>query len=184
MGSTFTANKLQLGRSKERQAQMSELLNKWILRRDKSLLTDQLPGKDDNVVFCKLSPLQTRAYERFLAMPELQLMIRAYETCDCGSGEQRSKCCHQTVEGGYIYDHYHPNGPCENNKCPWCMCMPCLSKLLSLGNHLALLKPKEHDSPMQQAFDRSLYDQLVRGDGAYRDDDIHVQDLRVLLPGG
>ena len=54
------------------------------------------------------------------------------------------------------------------------MCMPCLSKLLSLGNHLALLKPKEHDSQMQQAFDRSLYDQLVRGDGAYREGDIHV----------
>ena len=40
-------------------------LNKWLsermLRREKSIIQDQLPKKEDNVVFCKLSDTQVRS---------------------------------------------------------------------------------------------------------------------------
>jgi hypothetical protein len=47
-------------KGKERQTQLNQLVQKWVLRRDKSLIADQLPGKDDNVVFCKLAGMQVR----------------------------------------------------------------------------------------------------------------------------
>ena len=60
-GMKHDATPAQQRMGKERQSHLSELVNKWILRRDKRLLKDQLPGKDDNVVFCKLAGMQTRA---------------------------------------------------------------------------------------------------------------------------
>ncbi len=80
-GMKHDATPAQQRMGKERQSHLSELVNKWILRRDKRLLVsatvgltvahsdgdrrceqkDQLPGKDDNVVFCKLAGMQTRA---------------------------------------------------------------------------------------------------------------------------
>ena len=82
-GMKHDATPAQQRMGKERQSHLSELVNKWILRRDKRLLVsaatvgpsvcprsdgdrrceqkDQRPGKDDNVVFCKLAGMQTRA---------------------------------------------------------------------------------------------------------------------------
>jgi SNF2 family DNA or RNA helicase len=53
------------------------------LRRLKHILGDQLPKKTDQIVFCKMSKLQTKAYMRVLASEEFQAISRAKENCDC-----------------------------------------------------------------------------------------------------
>lgn len=58
-------------------------------------VAEQLPTKTDNIVFCELRPAQKRAYGRVIASPDVQLLKRAPEDCDCGSREHRSACCHK-----------------------------------------------------------------------------------------
>ena len=41
-----------------------------MLRRTKALIQDQLPTKADHVLFCDMSPLQQRAYDRLLMSPD------------------------------------------------------------------------------------------------------------------
>lgn len=44
--------------------QLQRLLEKYLLRRTKdNTIADQLPKKTDNIVFCRLAPLQMRAYK-------------------------------------------------------------------------------------------------------------------------
>ncbi|KAF9815676.1 hypothetical protein IEO21_04393 [Rhodonia placenta] len=53
-----------------------KLLPKFFLRRTKDIIKNQLPGKDDQVVFCPLTPKQTEVYKRILAIESVQNMIR------------------------------------------------------------------------------------------------------------
>jgi hypothetical protein len=61
----------------------------FTLRRTKSLIADQLPRKTDEIVFCRMSELQTRAYGRLLDSPDFKLLRH----CECGSGDQQYLCC-------------------------------------------------------------------------------------------
>ncbi len=46
------------------QCKLEKLLAKHMLRRTKdSTIKDQLPTKTDNIVFCRLAPMQHRAYK-------------------------------------------------------------------------------------------------------------------------
>jgi hypothetical protein len=42
------------------------------------------------VVFCNLSPLQLRVYERLIASEDFQVLVRHKEECDCGRGSHSS----------------------------------------------------------------------------------------------
>ncbi len=47
---------------------------------------------------------------RVLNSPDFQLLVRAKENCDCGSGEDRASCCHQEVhpeQEGVLWPHFH-----------------------------------------------------------------------------
>jgi len=41
-------------------------------------------------VFCNLSPLQLRVYERLIASEDFQVLVRHKEECDCGRGSHSS----------------------------------------------------------------------------------------------
>lgn len=163
VGQKHDATPAQRRKGSERQGQLNELVNKWVLRRDKSLIADQLPGKDDNVVFCKLAGMQTRAYERFLALPDVQLLVRSKEPCDCGSNEQRSKCCYRSDPAGVLWPFYHPDGS-QCRQCPHCCLFPAMQKLIQISNHLALLRPRPDDKPEKQEFDALLWEELTHGE--------------------
>jgi hypothetical protein len=50
------------------------------------------------------------ACRRALASPDFQLLVRCEEKCDCGSGEERGKCCHTQAppeDGGVLWPHFH-----------------------------------------------------------------------------
>ncbi|CAM6109903.1 unnamed protein product [Calypogeia fissa] len=52
--------------SAERSAELSEIVNQFILRRTNSLLSNHLPPKIVQVVCCKLTDLQLKLYEHFI----------------------------------------------------------------------------------------------------------------------
>ena len=54
------------------------MLRAFMLRREKDILAQQLPKKEDHVVFCALPPLQMRVYARVLKSPDFQLIVRAH----------------------------------------------------------------------------------------------------------
>ena len=48
--------------AEKRQGTLEQVLAKHMLRRTKAIIWDQLPAKTDSVVFCRLAPMQERAY--------------------------------------------------------------------------------------------------------------------------
>eukprot|EP00891_Asterochloris_glomerata_P009978 jgi/Astpho2/9978/e_gw1.00153.8.1_t len=120
----------QLAKARAVQPQWQSMVEKYLKRRTKALIANQLPRKVENVVFCPLSLAQLRAYSRALNSPDFQLLVRWFEKCDCGSKLSRARCCHKTLEaeeGGTIL-------------CPVCIIHPCLQILRKIANHLELLK--------------------------------------------
>ncbi|KAG1706701.1 hypothetical protein DVH05_027555 [Phytophthora capsici] len=149
-------------RSHQKEKELRQKLQPYYLRREKEINpTFQEVKKNDQVVFCDLTPLQMAAYQRVLAMPEFQLLQRGEEICDCGrdSGEKRKKCCYRVPsdmgdEPGLLYERFHDDGACKN--CPNCMGLPCVAMLLKLSNHLELLKVNPHDRPELQHYQREF----------------------------
>ncbi|CAI5734234.1 unnamed protein product [Hyaloperonospora brassicae] len=154
-------------RSRHKEMELRRKLRPYYLRREKEINPIfQDVKKNDQVVFCDLTPLQVAAYRRVLAMPEFQLLQRGEQKCDCGrdSSEKRKKCCYKTPNDagdapGLLYERFHDNEPCNN--CPNCMCLPCVAMLLKLSNHLELLKVNPRDGletqQYQAAFARAAF---------------------------
>ena len=152
LGQRHGASEYELGVARERARELKHLLRKYVLTRKKrDVLRDALPSKVDNVVFCELAPLQLRVYRRLLDTPEFSLLARADESCDCGSGERRARCCHRLPPDGEpapLWECYHDvdlgereheEGGCK--MCPYCLILPCMTILAKVSNHLELLKP-------------------------------------------
>ncbi|KAL0045771.1 hypothetical protein WJX82_003975 [Trebouxia sp. C0006] len=88
-------NEAALGKGRSRQTQLNALVDKFLLRRTKdSTIKDQLPRKTDNIVFCEMSLLQHRAYERTLDSPDFQLLLTPLSTQTVASGTS-----HMGVQG-------------------------------------------------------------------------------------
>ncbi|POM71479.1 DNA repair and recombination protein RAD26 [Phytophthora palmivora] len=149
-------------RSHQKEKELREKLRPYYFRREKEINpTFQEVKKNDQVVFCDLTPLQMAAYQRVLAMPEFQLLQRGEEMCDCGrdSKQKRKKCCYKAPsdlgdDPGLLYERFHENGPCKN--CPNCMGLPCVAMLLKLSNHLELMKVNPHDGEELQHYQREF----------------------------
>jgi DNA excision repair protein ERCC-6-like 2 len=60
-------------------------LNEIYLRRTKDVvLADELPDKDERIIFCDPSPLQKELYRHILKQPDFVLMAESHGPCDCG----------------------------------------------------------------------------------------------------
>ncbi|OAA59072.1 DNA excision repair protein [Niveomyces insectorum RCEF 264] len=111
---------------------VQNLLPDYFLRRMKSLIAHQLPRKTDRVVFCPLTARQSQAYENFINSEQVELLRRATEPCDCGSGSKRGWCCYRYLSDGVTH---------------WfALVFPTIQNLLKLSNHLMLLVPSSADS--------------------------------------
>lgn len=175
----FSAGDRLLALGRERAQQLKLLLKKYVLtRKKKDVLAKSLPSKADNVVFCDLSLLQLKVYQRLLDTPEFTLIARSGEPCDCDSGEPRGRCCYH-VPTGYapLWETYHDpatnpllhaeDGCCD--KCPNCLILPCIQILLKVSNHLELLKPDPklvHEDP-EKFYRETLVATMALGDDAH-----------------
>ncbi|KAH9310964.1 hypothetical protein KI387_025999 [Taxus chinensis] len=141
----------------ERKQHLLRVLQKYLLRRTKrETIGHLMRGKEDNVVFCAMSPLQRRVYKRLLGSPDFQSLISKDLPCSCGSHLTRVECCHMTVPDGIIWSYLHRNNPDGCDSCPFCLVLPCLVKLQQVSNHLELIKPNPKDDPEKQKKDEAL----------------------------
>ncbi|QKX63417.1 uncharacterized protein TRUGW13939_10587, partial [Talaromyces rugulosus] len=60
----------------ERLAELSAIVNKFIIRRTNDILSKYLPMKYEHVVFCNLSEFQLSLYNHFLQSPDIRSLLR------------------------------------------------------------------------------------------------------------
>lgn len=60
---------------------------------------------DELVVFCPLTPFQEDVYQTLLQNPDVEMIRKKNFPCDCGSGEDRGKCCFTVSEN--LLNHWH-----------------------------------------------------------------------------
>ncbi|XP_074366145.1 switch 2 isoform X1 [Apium graveolens] len=137
-----------------RKQHLVAVLRKYLLRRTKEETIGHLMmGKEDNVVFCAMSEVQKRVYQRMLQIPEIQCLINKDLPCSCGSPLKQVECCKRTVPDGIIWSYLHRDNPDGCDSCPYCVVLPCLVKLQQISNHLELIKPNPRDDPEKQKKD-------------------------------
>lgn len=138
----------------ERKQHLVAVLHKYMLRRTKEETIGQLMlGKEDNVVFCAMSELQKRVYQRMLQLPDVQCLINKDLPCSCGSPLAQVECCKRIVPKGIIWPYLHRGSPEGCDSCPFCLVLPCLVRLQQISNHLELIKPNPRDEPDKQRKD-------------------------------
>jgi SNF2 family DNA or RNA helicase len=74
---------IELGRIKGQELS-SKLREIYIQRKKEDVLADELPEKDEQIVFCEPSQLQKDLYEYILQLPDFVLMRESTGPCDCG----------------------------------------------------------------------------------------------------
>ncbi|CAN0896793.1 Switch 2 [Linum grandiflorum] len=138
----------------ERKEHLVRVLQKYMLRRTKEeTIGHMMMGKEDNVVFCGMSELQRRVYQRMLQLPDVQCLVNKDLPCSCGSPLKQVECCKRTVPDGIIWPYLHRDNPDGCDSCPFCIVLPCLVKLQQISNHLELIKPNPRDEPEKQKKD-------------------------------
>ncbi|XP_073299130.1 switch 2 [Primulina huaijiensis] len=138
----------------ERKQHLVSVLQKYMLRRTKEETIGHLMmGKEDNVVFCAMSELQKRVYQRILQLPDIECLVNKDLPCSCGSPLKQAECCKRTVPNGLIWPYLHRDNPDGCDSCPFCLVLPCLVKLQQISNHLELIKPNSKDEQDKQRKD-------------------------------
>ena len=149
----------------QRNRELQGLLSRYILRRTKGEVLPQLRelGKEEIIVYCKLSKIQSDMYSHILSLPDFDNVRFFNRKCPCGSGIQRSDCCPKYIKP-YIRESnnrevdisaaiwramHHNDAVCE--KCPTCVCLPCIQVLMKLANHPSLLQVSCDDSQIVQS---------------------------------
>ncbi|RAL41685.1 hypothetical protein DM860_008867 [Cuscuta australis] len=153
-GQRSTASNRLVQVAEERKQHLVSVLHKYLLRRTKEETIGHLMlGKEDNVVFCAMSAIQKRVYQRMLQLPDVECLINKDLPCSCGSPLKQVECCKRTVRDGIIWPYLHRDNPDGCDSCPFCIVLPCLVKLQQISNHLELIKPNPRDDPDKQRKD-------------------------------
>jgi len=156
-----------------RQLELKKLLKRYLLQRMKTdVLSGQLLGKDDIVVFCELSSIQGKLYQHILSLPDVDNARRYLSLCPCGKGVKRRDCCEEYqvpllrdagVPGidprAVIWRQNHADDePCSH--CPSCIILPAITKLSKVASHPALLQ--EHAYSVSDGKSTPTYDFAVK----------------------
>ncbi|XP_010475003.1 PREDICTED: switch 2-like [Camelina sativa] len=149
----------------KRKQHLVSLLRKYLLRRTKDETIGHLMmGKEDNVVFCQMSQLQKRVYQRMLQLPEIQCLVNKDTPCACGSPLKQSECCRRIIPDGTMWSYLHRDNPDGCDSCPFCLVLTCLLKLQQISNHLELIKPNPKDEPEKQKKDAEFVSAVFGSD--------------------
>ncbi|XP_050842902.1 DNA excision repair protein ERCC-6-like 2 isoform X1 [Serinus canaria] len=99
-GQRHTATKRELATGRKAMVKLARIMSAWFLRRTKALISDQLPKKEDRMVFCSLTEFQRAVYQAVLDTDDVTLVLRAGEPCSCNSGRKRKNCCYKVNAHG------------------------------------------------------------------------------------
>ncbi|NWQ81800.1 ER6L2 protein, partial [Columbina picui] len=99
-GQRHTATKRELATGRKAMVTLARKMSGWFLRRTKALISDQLPKKEDRMVYCSLTEFQKAVYQAVLETEDVSLVLRAGEPCSCNSGRRRKNCCYKVNAHG------------------------------------------------------------------------------------
>uniref|UniRef100_A0AAY5K3N0 Excision repair cross-complementation group 6-like 2 n=1 Tax=Esox lucius TaxID=8010 RepID=A0AAY5K3N0_ESOLU len=116
---------------------LARKLSHWFLRRTKSLIKEQLPKKDDKVVYCSLTSFQEAVYQEVLDTEDVKLLLRSSEKCDCHSRRTRRECCYKANAKGVRVSNLY---------------FTYLTILRKVANHVALLQSTGNTSKKQEQY--------------------------------
>nr|XP_043882381.1 DNA excision repair protein ERCC-6-like 2 isoform X1 [Solea senegalensis] len=136
-GQRHSATKRALATGRKAVRALVRKISHCFLRRTKSLIRDQLPKKNDRVVYCSLTDFQQTVYQTVLDTEDVTLLLRSSEKCDCGSRRTRRRCCYATnSDGVQMRDLYFSY----------------LAILRKIANHVALLQSTAGTSKKQEKY--------------------------------
>ncbi|XP_006167886.2 DNA excision repair protein ERCC-6-like 2 isoform X1 [Tupaia chinensis] len=142
-GQRHTATKRELATGRKAMQRLAKKMSGWFLRRTKTLIKDQLPKKEDRMVYCSLTDFQKAVYQTVLETEDVSLILQSAKPCTCSSGRKRRNCCYKTNSHGEtvktLYFSY-------------------LSVLQKVANHIALLQAsgasKQQETLIQRICDQ------------------------------
>ncbi|NWW71944.1 ER6L2 protein, partial [Climacteris rufus] len=143
-GQRHTATKRELATGRKAMMKLARKMSGWFLRRTKALISDQLPKKEDRIVFCSLTEFQKAVYQAVLEMDDVALVLRAGEPCSCNSGRKRKNCCYKVNAYGETIKSLH---------------FSYLVILQKVANHAALLQT-DNTSKLQEAHIKRVCSQV------------------------
>ncbi|XP_066500418.1 DNA excision repair protein ERCC-6-like 2 [Hoplias malabaricus] len=146
-GQKHSATKRVLAEGRQAVETLAKRLSRWFLRRTKVLISDQLPQKNDRVVYCSLTDFQQSVYQAVLDTDDVMLLLQSSEKCRCGSGHSRRKCCYKYNSDGAPIRHLY---------------FSYLAILRKVANHVALLQTKEGTSKMQDKYVAAICEQVFK----------------------
>ncbi|XP_031712468.1 DNA excision repair protein ERCC-6-like 2 isoform X1 [Anarrhichthys ocellatus] len=136
-GQRHSATKRALATGRKTVRALVRKISRCFLRRTKALIGEQLPKKDDRVVYCSLTDFQQTVYQTVLDTEDVTLMLRSSEKCDCQSGRTRGSCCYErNAEGAQMKGLYFSY----------------LAILRKVANHTALLQSTAGSSKKQEKY--------------------------------
>ncbi|XP_069084009.1 DNA excision repair protein ERCC-6-like 2 isoform X2 [Pleurodeles waltl] len=94
-GQRHNATKRELATGRKVMQRLVRKMSAFFLRRTKAIISNQLPKKEDRIVYCSLTDFQRAVYQSVLEMEDVSLVLRAREPCSCGSGRKRKNCCYK-----------------------------------------------------------------------------------------
>ncbi|MBN3297814.1 ER6L2 protein, partial [Amia calva] len=146
-GQKHSATKRSLALGRKAGMSLGKKISHWFLRRTKSLISDQLPKKDDRVVYCALTEFQQAVYRAVLDSEDVTLLLRSREKCSCGSGRQRKRCCFKTNSKGLAMQDLY---------------FSYLTILRKVANHVALLQSKGNTSKQQEDYVNDICEKVFK----------------------
>ncbi|NXF41638.1 ER6L2 protein, partial [Nyctibius bracteatus] len=143
-GQRHTATKRELATGRKAMVKLARKMSGWFLRRTKALISDQLPKKEDRMVYCSLTEFQKAVYQAVLETEDVSLVLRAGEPCSCNSGRKRKNCCYKVNAYGETIKSLR---------------FSYLTILQKVANHAALLQT-DNTSKQQEAHIRRVCSQV------------------------
>lgn len=116
LGGYANANAIQVQTAYKCACILRDLVNPYMLRRMKIDVAQQMPGKNEQVLFCKLTPIQRKVYEDFLQSSEMTSIFEGKRHVLYGIDLLRKICNHpdllfqDTMRKSRKYGAYNKSG--------------------------------------------------------------------------
>ena len=152
VGHQITATVEQVNVARRKLERLCQRLRPVLLRRTKAIIRDQLPLKNDRVLFCDISQAQRDAYNGLLDSNDFRFL---YDTAlyseQCQQASKTSRADDRAHEL-YLYELYGFHARDRRY-----IVFPCLVSLRKVGNHLALLVPSDIQRRVRKRNFNSFY---------------------------
>lgn len=100
-----SANASEIALGNHAQQSLREVLRDFMLRREKSLIADQMPTKEDVILTCPMTALQEKLYRNVLDSEDARTLATLKHPCPCGSRSPHGQCCGRVTSKGQPITH-------------------------------------------------------------------------------